>query len=165
MSTGKYLKGSGGGDAGQIYRKAMAATLEDKPRKGFSETTDEIRHGKKVPVPSTSGMNYDEAKKTLEDAGFDTRTKRVHSEKSKGTFLGADPDGGKAPQGSTIDLRVSSGPRQTYQRRAPQRDRWQQWQQQQQQPGQQQQQDPWQQQQQQQQPAPAEPPRYTQQPR
>ena len=161
MSTGKYLKGSGGGDAGQIYRKAMAATLEDKPRKGFSETTDEIRHGKKVPVPSTSGMNYDEAKKTLEDAGFDTRTKRVHSEKSKGTFLGADPDGGKAPQGSTIDLRVSSGPRQTYQRRAPQRDRWQQWQQQQQ-PGQQQQ-DPWQQQQQQ--PAPAEPPRYTQQPR
>ncbi|MDU3273294.1 MAG: hypothetical protein E7D41_07920, partial [Cutibacterium sp.] len=66
-----------------------------------------------------------------------------------------------APQGSTIDLRVSSGPRPTYQRRVPQRDRWQQWQQQQQ--PEQQQQDPWQQQQQQ--PAPAEPPRYTQQPR
>ena len=108
-------------------------------------------------MPSTSGMNYDEAKKALRDAGFDTRTKRVHSEKPEGTFLGADPDGGKAPQGSTIDLKISSGPRPTYQRRAPQRDRWQQ-----QQP-EQQQQDPWQQQQQQ--PAPAEPPRYTQQPR
>ena len=161
MSTGKYLKGSGGGDAGQIYRKAMAATLMGKPRTSFSEATDEIQHGKKVPVPSTSGMNYDEAKKALRDAGFDTRTKRVHSEKPEGTFLGADPDGGKAPQGSTIDLRVSSGPRPTYQRRVPQRDRWQQWQQQQQ--PEQQQQDPWQQQQQQ--PAPAEPPRYTQQPR
>jgi transglycosylase len=161
MSTGKYLKGSGGGDAGQIYRKAMAATLMGKPRTSFSEATDEIQHGKKVPVPSTSGMNYDEAKKALKDAGFDTRTKRVHSEKPEGTFLGADPDGGKAPQGSTIDLRVSSGPRPTYQRRAPQRDRWQQWRQQQQ--PEQQQQDPWQQQQQQ--PAPAEPPRYTQQPR
>lgn len=110
LSTGVYLRGSGGGDAGKIYSKAMAAALAGKPKKKFVAPNEQTINGKPVALPKMDGMSYSQAKEALQAAGFNTVTWRVYSDRPEGTFLGTDPDGGKAPRGSTVRLRVSRGP-------------------------------------------------------
>ena len=110
MHNGQYLRGTGGGDAGQIWRAAMTAALQGKPKTGFTKPGNDVKEGKKVPVPDVSGMGYDEAKRTIEAAGFSTQRWGVYSSRSEGTFLGASPSR-EAPIYSTISLRVSIGPR------------------------------------------------------
>lgn len=110
MHNGQYLRGTGGGDAGQIWRAAMTAALKDKPKTKFVEPGESVKEGKKVPVPDVSGMGYDEAKKTIEAAGFSTQQLKVYSSRPSGTFLGASPSK-EAPVYSTISLRISAGPR------------------------------------------------------
>jgi len=110
MHNGQYLRGTGGGDAGQIWRAAMTAALKDKPKTKFVEPGESVKEGKKVPVPDVSGMGYDEAKKTIEAAGFSTQRLKVYSSRPSGTFLGASPSK-EAPVYSTISLRISIGPR------------------------------------------------------
>ncbi|WP_366917329.1 transglycosylase domain-containing protein [Acidipropionibacterium jensenii] len=109
LSTGEYLQGSGGGDAGQIYRKAMAAVLAGKPKTSFTDPTSSIINGKQISLPDTSNMSYDEAQAALNKAGFATQTWRVTSDTPEGTFLGVSPSG-KASLGATIYLRISKGP-------------------------------------------------------
>lgn len=108
LSTGVSLQGSGGGDAGQIYKAAMAAVLKGKPKSSFTDPTNTIVNGKQVKVPSTDGMSFDEAKAALTKAGFATDTDRVSSSYPEGTFLGSYPSG-SVGLGTTIHLRVSSG--------------------------------------------------------
>ncbi len=110
LANGERLRGTGGGDAGQIWRAAMGAALEGKPKTDFTAPTDRILEGKKIPVPDVSGMSYEEAKETIEAAGFTTRRWGVYSSRRAGTFLGASP-ADEAPMFSTISLRVSVGPR------------------------------------------------------
>lgn len=110
MHNGQRLRGTGGGDAGQIWRTAMTAALKGKPKSKFPEPGETVKEGKKAPVPDVSGMGYDEAKKTIEAAGFSTQRLGVYSSRQSGTFLGASPSK-EAPVYSTISLRVSIGPR------------------------------------------------------
>lgn len=113
LSTGQFLQGSGGGDAGQIYRAAMAAVLAGKPKTPFTGPTNAVIQGKQIALPDTSKMSYDDAKAALNKAGFATQTVRVDSDEPEGTFLGTDPSG-KASLGVTVNLMISRGPQPVY---------------------------------------------------
>ena len=105
---GGRLDGSGGGDAGQIWKAAMRSALRDLPKTKFKAPTSEILRGVKVKIPSVSGMGYNEAKRTLEAAGFTTSPMRVFSDRPEGAFLGTTPTG-TAVKFSTIYLKLSKG--------------------------------------------------------
>ncbi|MDO5735584.1 MAG: transglycosylase domain-containing protein [Propionibacteriaceae bacterium] len=109
MANGRRLEGSGGRDAGAIWKVSMAAALKDQPRTKFTTPSKKILEGVKVPLPSVSGMGYNEAKQTLEAAGFSTVRRLVFSDRRKGAFLGIYPQG-TAVKFSTISLKVSDGP-------------------------------------------------------
>ncbi len=64
----------------------------------------------KVPLPDVSGMGYNEAKRTLEAAGFQTERWSVYDSRPEGTFLGISPTG-SAIKFSTVQLKVSKGPK------------------------------------------------------
>ncbi|MDO4412376.1 transglycosylase domain-containing protein [Cutibacterium sp.] len=108
-STGVYLNGSGGSDAGKIYRAAMAGVLKGKPKTDFVSPSDEISYGKLITIPNTDNMTYSEAKAAIEKAGFRTERWRVWDDSEPGTYLGSDPES-KAHAGKTVALKVSKGP-------------------------------------------------------
>lgn len=110
LPSGPRLQGSGGGDAGLIWKASMATALEGKPNTKFHEPSAEIINGKKVPVPNVKGKSLSEAKTVLEAAGFTTRVQRQYSSRDEGSFLGISPSG-TAVQHSQILLLVSRGPR------------------------------------------------------
>jgi serine/threonine-protein kinase len=64
-------------------------------------------------VPSTAGLEVEEAEGKLEDAGFKTGVETVHSEGTKeGLVISSAPSGGEtATKGTSVLLRVSSGPK------------------------------------------------------
>ncbi|MBK7822541.1 MAG: transglycosylase domain-containing protein [Tessaracoccus sp.] len=104
-----YLRGTGGGDAGKIWNAAMKSALRDLPKTSFKAPTKEILQGVKVKIPDVRGMGYDQARRTLEAAGFTTQRLEVFSSWRPGTFLGTAPTG-QAVKFSTIQLKVSKGP-------------------------------------------------------
>ncbi|MDF1490066.1 transglycosylase domain-containing protein [Tessaracoccus caeni] len=108
LETGYWLRGTGGGDAGAIWKAAMSSALEDTPKTKFKQPPKVILEGKKVKIPSTRGMGLNEAKRVLEKAGFTAVVSREHSDYAEGTFLGTSPYG-EAIKFSTIYLRVSMG--------------------------------------------------------
>ncbi|MEO7587170.1 MAG: transglycosylase domain-containing protein [Arachnia sp.] len=109
VANGNRLSGSGGGDAGKIWKVAMASALKDLPRTKFTDPSRKILEGEKVPVPSVSGMGYNEAKQTLEAAGFSTVRRPVFDKRRKGAFLGIYPST-TATKFGTISMKVSLGP-------------------------------------------------------
>ncbi|MDO5678356.1 MAG: transglycosylase domain-containing protein [Propionibacteriaceae bacterium] len=108
-ASGTWLAGSGGGDAGKIWRASMRSALADKPKTKFTSPAKEILEGVKVPIPNVRGKGLNQTKEILEAAGFTTRVQRVENDRKKGTFLGISPTG-EAVKFSTITLRVSDGP-------------------------------------------------------
>ncbi|HWI96801.1 MAG TPA: Stk1 family PASTA domain-containing Ser/Thr kinase [Solirubrobacterales bacterium] len=64
-------------------------------------------------VPSTAGLTSTAAEEELEEAGFKTKTESVHSKDvEEGLVLKSEPSGGEtATKGSTVVLKVSSGPK------------------------------------------------------
>lgn len=110
LPSGTYLQGTGGGDAGLIWKSAMTAASKNLPKTSFENPSDRILEGVKVPLPNISGMGYDQAKAALEEAGFQTTRWGVYSDSPKGTFMGTSPSG-SAVKFSTIRLKVSMGPR------------------------------------------------------
>jgi eukaryotic-like serine/threonine-protein kinase len=64
-------------------------------------------------VPSTAGLNGAEAEEKLEGAGFKAKSESVHSKDvEEGLVLKSEPSGGEtATKGSTVVLKVSSGPK------------------------------------------------------
>lgn len=110
LPSGTYLRGTGGGDAGIIWKAAMAAALKNKPKTGFTKPSKAVLEGVKVPLPDVSGMGYNEAKRTLEAAGFQTEKWEVYADRPAGTFLGISPTK-TAVKFSTILLKVSLGPK------------------------------------------------------
>ncbi len=109
VANGNRLSGSGGGDAGKIWKVAMAAALKDLPKTKFTDPSKKILEGEKVALPDVSGMGYNETKRTLEAEGFSTVRWSVFSDSRKGNFLGISPSK-TAVKFSTISLRVSAGP-------------------------------------------------------
>jgi beta-lactam-binding protein with PASTA domain/predicted Ser/Thr protein kinase len=64
-------------------------------------------------VPSTAGLTSAEAEEKLKEAGFDAKVESVHSKDvEEGLVLKSEPSGGEtATKGSTVTLKVSSGPK------------------------------------------------------
>jgi serine/threonine-protein kinase len=64
-------------------------------------------------VPSTAGLTSTAAEEKLEEAGFKTKLESVHSKAvEEGLVLKSEPSGGEtATKGSTVVLKVSSGPK------------------------------------------------------
>jgi len=64
-------------------------------------------------VPSTAGLTGTAAEEKLEEAGFKAKLESVHSKDvEEGLVLKSDPSGGEtATKGSTVALKVSSGPK------------------------------------------------------
>jgi len=64
-------------------------------------------------VPSTAGLTSAAAEKKLEEAGFKAKLESVHSKDvEEGLVLKSEPSGGEtATKGSTVVLKVSSGPK------------------------------------------------------
>ncbi len=64
-------------------------------------------------VPSTAGLTSTAAEEKLEEAGFKTKAESVHSKDvEEGLVLKSEPSGGEtATKGSTVVLKVSSGPK------------------------------------------------------
>lgn len=122
LANGTRLRGSGGGDAGQMWKTAMQEALKDVPENKFHEVDESIFEGVEVDIPDVSGMSYQEAQQALRDAGFTTVRDRVYSNYRSGTFLGIWPQG-RAEKFSTITMRVSMGPRPRSQPRQERRDR------------------------------------------
>lgn len=110
LSTGTRLTGSGGGDAGPIWKRAMSAALEGVDPTPFGQVSQRILEGEKVPVPSVAGMGYEEARATLEAAGFSTSRLSVYSPQPAGTYLGVVSPSTVAPKYSTIMMHFSQGP-------------------------------------------------------
>ncbi len=110
LPSGKYLAGSGGGDAGRIYRSAMASALQGLPKTRFANPNQKVLAGKKVAVPSTRGMSLSTARSLIESAGFRTAIRKTYSDKPAGSFLYTSPNN-YAPLKSTVFLVVSMGPR------------------------------------------------------
>ena len=109
-TPGVYLNGSGGSDAGKIYRAAMAGVLQDKPKTAFVAPTDEVRYGKLIKIPNTDGMTYSQAKTAIHKAGFRTNVWHVWDDTEPGTYLGT-ASKGSAHSGTSVTLKVSKGPR------------------------------------------------------
>lgn len=104
------LAGSSGRETGAgIWKPAMTVALEGLERGHFVAPPRETRVGHVVNIPSCAGKNLDQCRQALVEAGFSTRLVHVSSNRPRGTFLGISPSG-RANQGATIRLQVSSGP-------------------------------------------------------
>ena len=113
MSTGKILEGSGGRDAGGIWKSAMSAALKDVPASNFQEPDRRILEGEKVPVPNVTGMTEEQARQALEAEGFSVGRLEQFSPQPAGTYLGKVAPNSRAAKYSTIQMVYSKGPMPT----------------------------------------------------
>src|SRR4029078_1104535 len=76
---------------------------------------DVSRGAKQVVVPSVVGMSEDDARTTLQQAGFEVSSTSAPSDSTpEGIVSDPSPDGGtQAPKGSTVTITISSGPSTT----------------------------------------------------
>lgn len=94
-STGVYLEGSGGGDAGmKIWRPAMSAAMRGKPDRAFRQPPSSILRGRQVRVPSLYGLSISAATRKLEREGFTVERSYVYSNAPRYSFLGWSPGPG-----------------------------------------------------------------------
>lgn len=64
----------------------------------------------RIAVPSVENQPVQEARRALEQAGFEVRVRRVFAGAPEGRVVQQDPGGGeRAPRGSTVELIVSKG--------------------------------------------------------
>ncbi|SPF01710.1 Stk1 family PASTA domain-containing Ser/Thr kinase [Streptomyces sp. MA5143a] len=61
----------------------------------------------KVSVPDVTGLQFNEAKKQLQDKGFTVDRKNEESDRKPGVVISQDPDSGKLEKGSTVTLTVA----------------------------------------------------------
>ncbi|WP_260465089.1 transglycosylase domain-containing protein [Arachnia propionica] len=107
--AGVQLQGSGGKDAGTIWKKAMTTALANIESGSFTRPTDKVLEGEKVPIPNVSGMSYEQAKIALEDAGFITAKSYTFDAAPNGHYLGRTSPSKEAARGSTVFLVFSRG--------------------------------------------------------
>jgi membrane peptidoglycan carboxypeptidase len=112
-SIGGYVRGSTSGSttAGPIWGDAFKAIAQWLPDDDFTRPSSSDVAGLLIPVPSVSGLSYDDARDRIEAAGFtavrgSARASRVR----RGLVAYAFPDNA-AGAGDTITLYISSGPK------------------------------------------------------
>ncbi len=93
---------------GQATRTVPAAG--DKAERGSSIDLFISKGAKTVTVPDVKGLMKSEAKKQLEDAGFEAEFDTENSERPEDEVLDQSPGGGtKADDGSTVKVTLASG--------------------------------------------------------
>jgi serine/threonine-protein kinase len=66
-----------------------------------------------VTVPNVIGQDKDDARETLEDAGFEVSAQNIDNDAPEGEVVGQDPAGGTSvDKGSSVTISVSRGPRE-----------------------------------------------------
>ncbi len=94
-STGVYLQGSGGGDAGmKIWKPVMTEYLQGKKHTSFNSPPPRVERGQQVTVPYVGNLSLSEGKKKLEKAGFTVSRRFDYSSQPRGTFLYYSPRAG-----------------------------------------------------------------------
>ena len=109
--SGRYLSGSGGGDAGQyIWKPAMTQALKGKKKTNFKQFDGIKQTGKLVNVPKVYGLSSEKARQKLEKKGFSVLSQQIYSSSAVGAYLGISPTG-KARENSVITMYFSLGPK------------------------------------------------------
>lgn len=85
-----------------------------KAEKG-TEVTLTVSKQAEQDVPPVTGQPFDAAKAQLETLGFTVKREDVDSDQPAGTVVEQNPQGGKAPKGSEVTLKVSKGQQQPQQ--------------------------------------------------
>ncbi|MCL2735988.1 MAG: penicillin-binding protein [Propionibacteriaceae bacterium] len=106
--SGTRLSGVGAADAGPIWRAAMSVAVDDLPVVSFTKPGSDILNGKRVVPPKTDGMSADDARKTLQAAGFFVTEKEVFDDQPAGSFVSVSCD---YVYGGTCTMNISQGPR------------------------------------------------------
>ncbi|CAI9404708.1 transglycosylase domain-containing protein [Aestuariimicrobium sp. T2.26MG-19.2B] len=110
LPSGTYLEGSGSGDAGRIYKVAMAEALKGKPKTKFVAPTDEVLNGKEVQIPDLTGLTLQEAEDAVRKVGLNPVERYQYDYRSVGTWIDTYPTG-KTRVGQPVYFVLSSGPR------------------------------------------------------
>ncbi|HSX65978.1 penicillin-binding protein [Nocardioides sp.] len=110
---GRYIgNGSGAGTTGPIWDAAMDAVAQWLPDTPFEVPSGEDIKGVLVKVPSVYGMNTEEARRVLEDAGFKVEISggQVDSSYPQGTVAYTSPSiGDTTGSGDLVTIYVSDG--------------------------------------------------------
>ena len=112
-SIGGYVRGltSGSTTAGPIWGNTFKAIAQWLPDDDFVRPSSSDVAGLLIPVPSVSGLSYDDAKARVEAAGFTAvRGPSRSSGVARGLVAFAYP-GEAAGEGDTITLYLSRGPK------------------------------------------------------
>ncbi|TFV69020.1 penicillin-binding protein [Blastococcus sp. CT_GayMR20] len=100
--------GFGGGKGARIWHDAMAPILAARGSSDFPPSDPTVVRGNTRPVPGCSSM--DDCWDTLADAGFESVTVRVNSDKRAGELVGTSPGrGARAVPGQVISILISNG--------------------------------------------------------
>jgi membrane peptidoglycan carboxypeptidase len=110
--SGTYIAGASGMEAGGwIFKPSMTAAiriLDIQPR-SFAEPGQEALYGKRILVPSCSGLGISACENRLKEAGFKTGKIWEYSNYAVGALVGLTPTG-QQPKNTKIYLRLSRGP-------------------------------------------------------
>ncbi|MGJ6979786.1 transglycosylase domain-containing protein [Aestuariimicrobium soli] len=111
LPSGTYLEGSGSGDAGRIYKVAMASALKGKPKTAFVAPSDDVLKGKPVKVPDLGGMPLAAAEDEVRKAGLNPVRVYEYSSLPRGVWTGRYYPTGTVRMGQDVTFVLSSGPR------------------------------------------------------
>ncbi|MET0764254.1 MAG: transglycosylase domain-containing protein [Blastococcus sp.] len=105
---GEDVGGFGGNKPATIWHDAMAPILTAQAAVPFPPADPKVQNGNTRPVPDCSSV--DDCEDALDEAGLDSTTEEVDSDKPAGTFLGTDPRAGtRANADQTVTILVSNG--------------------------------------------------------
>jgi membrane peptidoglycan carboxypeptidase len=100
--------GFGGGKGARIWHDAMAPILDARGSSDFPPADPAVERGNTKPVPGCHSL--DDCVEALADAGFQSVTVRVDSDKRKGALVGTSPPrGGRAVPGQVVSILISNG--------------------------------------------------------
>jgi membrane peptidoglycan carboxypeptidase len=104
----KSVGGFGGGKGATIWHDAMEPILSNQPTASFPPEDATVANGNTKVVPSCSSVSACEA--ALEEAGFQSTTRQVDSDRRAGSFLGTSPAAGtEANTNEVVTIQVSNG--------------------------------------------------------
>ena len=109
---GRYISSaSGSGLAGPIWGQAMGEVEPYLSDETFTPPDLSALGGAETTVPSVAGLPVAEARRRLEDAGFNVLVQpEAYSEYPEGTVAYTDPgSGGVAPEGAVVSIYPSTG--------------------------------------------------------
>lgn len=101
----------GGLIAAPTWKAYMERATEGMPVEDFADAPSRVVHGERLRVPSIGGQTVEDARRTLEQAGFDVRMGHgVDSGWPEGLAVATSPAAGSAAQrGQTVTIYTSGG--------------------------------------------------------